>query len=139
MAEPTTSSAAAGFAGWKLIGGAAGAAGIGAALVTLVVMSISLPRSRREWNVGLTSTVVSSLAGGAYALLKLGLAASVVNSANDVELLLGLASMGGIFFAAGLPGWALVRWAFAWIAKRDGKDLAEVARDAKADVLDVLK
>ena len=73
MTEPASTTAAAGAAGWKLIGGAAGAAWIGAALATAVVMMLKRPRDAREWAVGLIATLVCSLCGGAFVLLKFGL------------------------------------------------------------------
>lgn len=132
MPEPTTSgAAAASAAGWKLIGGAAGAAGLGAAAASIVVMLMKQPRSPKEWAVALISTVLSSLGGGAYAILRFSLLGPVLSAPNDIELVLRLMGMLGIVFACGLPGWALVRWAFNWMAKREGKDLGEVASDVR--------
>lgn len=132
MPEPTTSgAAAASAAGWKLIGGAAGAAGLGAAAASVVVMLMKQPRSPKEWAVALISTVLSSVGGGAYAILRFGLLGPVLTAPNDMELVLRLMGMLGIVFACGLPGWALVRWAFNWMAKREGKDLGEVASDVR--------
>lgn len=138
MPEPTTSSAAAGAVGWKLIGGAAGVLGIGASAATVVVMCMSQPRSPKEWAVALISTVLSSIGGGAYCILKFGLLVPVLAASSDVELVLALMGMLGIVFACGLPGWAIVRWGFAWMQKREGRDLAEVARDAADDVRGVI-
>jgi hypothetical protein len=72
MSEPI-SGAAAGAAGWKVIGGAAGAIGIGAALASAVVMMMSLPKTGREWAVALIATLISSIGGGAYTIIKLGI------------------------------------------------------------------
>lgn len=138
MPEPTTSSAAAGAVGWKLIGGAAGAAGLGAAAASIVVMCMSPPRSTREWAVALISTVLSSVGGGAFVILKFSLLRPIAGATNDVDLVLALMGMLGIVFACGLPGWAMVRWAFNWMAKREGKDLGEVAADAANSVRSVI-
>lgn len=133
MAEPTSSGAAAGIAGWKLIGGASGFAALGAALASVVVMLMTPPRSPREWAVGLISTVVCSVAGGSWLLHWLGLADLATSGPT------GLATLFGLCFACGLPGWALVRALFTWLARRDGKDLGELARDAASDVREVIK
>jgi hypothetical protein len=138
MPEPTTSSAAAAGVGWKLIGGAAGAVGIGAAAASVVVMCMSPPRSVREWAVALISTVLASVGGGAFVILKFGLLVPVLAANTDIELVLAVMGMLGIVFACGLPGWAVVRWAFNWMAKRAGRDLGEVARDAADDVRGVI-
>lgn len=126
MTEPA-SSAAAGAAGWKLVGGAVGAYTIGAVLASVVVLCMFPPRTKREWAVGIISTVVSSVAGGAWLLHKLGLAAMLIVDGPG-----GLAVLFGLCFACGLPGWFLVRAAFAWMAKRRGKDLGDLISEARA-------
>lgn len=131
MSEPATSTAA-GLAGWKLIGGAAGVAGAGAGLAAIVVMLMTPPRSPREWAVGLISTVVSSVAGGAWLLHYLGLQDLAAGGP------LGLAVLFGLCFACGLPGWALVRAAFTWLARREGKDIGQLAGEAAQDVRNVI-
>jgi hypothetical protein len=125
MAADGASGAAAGAAaGWKLIGGAAGAYGIGAALAAVVVMLMTPPRSPREWAVGLISTVVVSIGGGSAVIQHFDLH-TWMQSFN------GLMAVLGLVFACGLPAWALVRAVFTWLAKREGKDIAEVLHDAK--------
>lgn len=138
MPEPTTSSAAAGAAGWKLIGGAAGAIGLGAALASTVVMLMSVPRSGREWAVGLISTVISSIGGGAFVILKFGLLLPVLGAHTDAELIIALMGLLGLVFACGLPGWAIVRWSFTWIERRRDRDLGEVAGEAAQAVRDAV-
>ena len=126
MAEPTSSTAAAGAAaGWKLIGGAAGAYGIGAALATIVVMCMTPPRSKREWAVGLISTVVLSIGGGAAVIERFGLQ-------GWMTTLNGLMAVLGLVFACGLPAWAVVRWTFSWMERRRDKDLGEVMGELKS-------
>lgn len=132
MAEPA-SSGAAGFAGWKLIGGAAGVAAGGAGLAAIVVMLMTPPRSPKEWAVGLISTVVCSIGLGSWLLHWLGMSDLAASGPA------GLAVLFGLCFACGLPGWALVRAAFTWMIKRDGKDLGEIASDAANTVRDVIK
>lgn len=131
MTEPATSGAA-GLAGWKLVGGAAGVTAGAFGLAAAVVMLMTPPRSPREWAVGLISTLVSSIAGGAWLLHLLGLADLASTG------VLGLAVLFGLCFACGLPAWAVVRALFSWLGRREGKDLGELARDAADDVRSVL-
>lgn len=132
MAEPT-SSGVAGVAGWNLVGGAAGVAAGGAGLAAIVVMLMTPPRSPREWAVGLISTVVSSVAGGAWVLNWLGMSDLAGRG------FVGLATLFGLCFACGLPGWTIVRAAFTWMAKRQSMDLGELARQAADDARSVGK
>ena len=69
-------------------------------LVAAVVLMTRMPRSPQEWAVGLICTVVSSLAGGSFIIVKWGLHEWV----TDVW---GMIALGGFFFVCGLPGWAL--------------------------------
>jgi len=123
MSEPVTS-AAAGAAGWKAIGGAAGAGAIGAGLAAVVVMCTMTPRSPKEWTVGLISTVVASIGGGAAVIQYFGLQ-SWVHSPT------GLVAMLGLVFACGLPGWALVRWLFNFIERHKDADITDIAREVR--------
>ena len=123
MSEPITG-AAAGAAGWKMIGGAAAAGAIGAGLASVVVMCAMTPRSPKEWAVGLISTVVASVGGGAAVIQHFGLQ----SWAHDP---IGLVAMLGLVFACGLPGWAIVRWLFNYIERRQSADIRDVISDVK--------
>lgn len=127
MAADGASGAAGAALGWKLIGGLAGMGAVGAGLATIVVMCMTPPRSRREWAVALITTVMFSICGGSAAIEYLNLHLWVFRWTGQVALL-------GMVFACGLPGWAIVRWIFNWMAKREGKDITEVIEDAKADL-----
>jgi len=118
------SGGAAGVAGWKLIGGLAGAGAIGAGLAAIVVMCLTWPRSPKEWAVGIISTVVASIGGGAFVIMKYGL---LVWAQEPV----GLVAVLGLVFACGLPGWAIVRWLFNYIAKRQGAGIDDIAADVR--------
>lgn len=126
MAEPT-SSAAAGFAGWKLIGGVTGV-GIAAGLAAIVVMCMQPPRHAREWVVGIISTIMGSIGGGAALVQYLGLQGWMQSPSGTVALL-------GLVFACGLPAWAVVRWVFTFIERRSNKDIGEVIADVKEVVV----
>lgn len=123
MSEPA-SSGAAGIAGWKLIGGAAGAAAIGAGLAAIVVMCMQTPRSAREWAVGLITTVIGSVAGGAAVVQHFSLQAWATTY-------IGLVALLGLVFACGLPAWAIVRWCFTWMERRRNRDIGEIADEVR--------
>lgn len=127
MADPA--SAAGGLAIGKALGGLAIIAGIGAFLSALVAMCMMTPRSPKEWAVGLVSTAMSSVGGGAFVILKYDLHRNLPQ--DDVSLLLAIMSGIGIVFACGLPGWTIVRAAFTWLEKRKDKDLGELVNDAR--------
>lgn len=123
MSEPISGTAA-GVAGWKLIGGMAGIGAIGAGLAAIVVMCAMSPRSKKEWCVGIISTVMSSICGGAAVIQHWSLQSWAFSP-------FGLVAMLGLVFACGLPGWALVRWLFNYIHKHEDQDISDVIRDAK--------
>lgn len=123
MPEPT-SSGVAGAAAFKAAGGAAVG---GALLSTIVVMLMTPPRSTREWAVGLISTVVTGIGGGAMAVQYFRLQ-------EWVDSMIGLVALGGLIFGCGLPGWAIVCWVFNFIEKNRDAGIDEVAKDVK-DVL----
>ncbi len=120
MPEPT-SSGVAGAAAFKAAGGAAAG---GALLATIVVMLMTPPRSHREWAVGVISTVVTGIGGGAIAVEYFGLQ-------GWVHSVVGMAAIGGLIFGCGLPGWAIVRWVFNFIEKNRDAGIDEVAREVK--------
>lgn len=123
MSEPISGTAA-GVAGWKLIGGLAGVGAIGAGLAAVVVMCAMTPRSAKEWVVGIISTVVASIGGGAAVIQHFGLEHWAFTP-------FGLVAMLALVFSCGLPGWAVVRWLFNYIERRKEADIGDVIRDAK--------
>jgi len=134
MSEPISGSAAAGAAGaaaFKALGGPAAVAGGASVLATIVVMVMTLPRTRGEWAVALISTVVASLCGGAAVIQYLGLGAWMATTN-------GAMALGGIYFVCGLPGWSVVRWLFNFINKRKDKDLAEIVGEVADDARQIM-
>lgn len=123
MSEPL-SGAAAGVAGWKILGGLAGMGAIGAGLATFVVMAMTKPKTEQEWRVALACTFMGSIGGGAALIKYLG----IEHWSDD---LFGLMGLGGLIFTCGLPGWAIVRWLFNYINKHKGADIGEVVKDVK--------
>lgn len=123
MTEPATTGVGAAL-GWKAVGGAAGVAAGGAGLAAVIVMLMTPPRSPREWAVGLISTVLGSICGGAAVVQRWELQSWLTSYTGLVALL-------GLCFACGLPAWAIVRWSFTWMIRRADKDLGEVIADAK--------
>lgn len=93
-------------------------------VAAVVVMLMTPPRNIREWTVGLISTVVSSICGGAITVEYFQLHHWAFST-------IGLYAMGGVIFACGLPGWALVRWLFNFIEQRRDESIDEVAKDVK--------
>lgn len=128
----TAAASAAGVAAAKGAGGAAlgGAVVGGLTLSALVVMLLKQPRTSREWAVALISTLVCSLGLGAWLVLYLGLHKAVA-SGDDAEVVFGLLQVGGTIFAAGLPGWVLVRIAFNTMTKFQDKSADDVYRAGK--------
>ena len=126
MTEPATT-AAGGIALYKL----GVLAAIGAFLVSVVVMLMTLPRTGREFVVALISTVVSSVCGGAFTVRWL----EIAHWAQDDVGMLGL---GGVIFVCGLPAWVVVRALFRWAeARRDAElpQLLREVRDLRADLI----
>lgn len=127
MAADGASGAAGAALGWKLIGGLAGMGAIGAGLATLVVMCMTRPRDDREWAVALASTLASSIFGGAALVRWLGLQDWLQDPIGAVGLI-------GFVFFCGLPGWAIVRWVFNFMQKRQDKDIAEIAEEVRRQI-----
>jgi hypothetical protein len=125
LMEPTTSTAA-GLAGWKLITWLATMGTIGAGLAALVVMCMTPPRDKREWVVGLVSTVVGSVGGGAAAVQYFALQYWAYSFFGSLALF-------GLVFLCGLPAWAMVRLLFNTIRRNDaaGSGLDDVVRELR--------
>jgi len=123
MSEPITG-AAAGVAGWTIIGGLAGIGTIGAGLASVVVMSMTKPKTEREWRVALICTVVGSIGGGAAVVQYYGLE-------HWAQTAIGLAAMFGLAFACGLPAWCIVRALFRYFERRTDADLIDLVKDVK--------
>ena len=110
--------------------GAAIAVTLAIAAVATVVIMMRFPRSPQEWAVGLICTVVSSLTGGAFIIVRWGLHEWVTD-------IWGMIALGGFFFVCGLPSWAIVRWTFNFINRQEGKTIIEVVKElqnAKDDI-----
>lgn len=87
-------------------------------------MLMTPPRSAREWGVGLICTVIGSVCGGAFVVQHFQLHVWLDSFVGTVALI-------GLAFCCGLPAWAVVRWLFTWIERRQGKDLAEIADELR--------
>lgn len=95
--------------------------------VATVVLMTRMPRSRAEWTVGLITTVIASLAGGSFLIVKFRLH----DWANDW---FGMMALGGFYFVAGLPGWAIVRWIFNYINIHEDSSIVDVVREIKEEI-----
>lgn len=107
------------------------AVGSGLTLATIVVMAMTMPRSKCEFFVALISTVVSSFCGGAFAIQYFGLLPAAAVAATDLDAFLFLAKLGGVFFVCGLPGWVIIRACFVFSESRKNKGIDQFIRDAR--------
>jgi hypothetical protein len=80
----------------------------GASLACVVVMSLTQPRTRKEWIVALICTVVSSIGGGGFLV-------RYFNFNEWINEPFGIFAIMSFCFACGLPAWVLVRWWFGWV------------------------
>lgn len=129
-AASMAASAAAGTAKGAAVLGAG--FGLAAGLATACVILMKKPRTEAEWFVSIVSTVFSSFAGGAAVILHFGLQRWVLVS-GPIELFMGMVALIGVAFACGLPGWAVVRWVFNTIARREGMDFPQIIDSFKTD------
>ena len=120
--EPNTSGA--GLAAWKAIGGLAGMGALGAGLASVVVMCLLRPRTGAEWAVGLISTVMGSIGGGAAVIMHFDLV-------HWAQHPIGLVALLGLTFACGLPAWAFVRWGFNYFDQRRNAHVLAVIQEAR--------
>lgn len=118
MAEPISTAGASAF---LKIYGMAIVVILSTALIAFVVMMICMPNNPQEWAVGLICTVVSSITGGSFFIMKFGLHEWVNN-------IWGVLALGRFFFACGLPGWFIVRITANFINQREGKTLRKLLK-----------
>lgn len=96
-------------------------------MAAVVVMCMTPPRSKREWVVGIISTVLGSICGGAFVIERWELQHWLASYTGLVALL-------GMAFACGLPAWAIVRWTFNFIDRRQSNDIVEVAQEVRRQI-----
>lgn len=121
---------AAGHATAMTIYGTAGIGALAAIFAFCVVTMMRMPRSPKEWAIGMISTLVSSLSLGSAVVIKFALL-DWAKKPDPLEAWLGMIAIGGILFCCGLVGWAIVRWSFNWINAREGQQIDAVIRDAR--------
>jgi ABC-type transport system involved in multi-copper enzyme maturation permease subunit len=120
--EPVSSSLAAVFKFY----GAAIVVALAIIFVSIVVLMMRVPRSPQEFIVGIICTLVSSLTGAAFIIVKFSLHQWLTGFWE-------LIAIGGLFFVCGIPGWAVVRWTFNFIDQREGKTLIEIIQEFKEE------
>lgn len=138
MSGEPTSTAAGGFAVWKL---GASILGIGVVASGLGFM-VLLPRTPREAAMRALATMIGSALVGPFLVFAVysqwpGLFNAGITFAGKagLEPWVGLFMTGAPLLAlAGLPFWWLLGALVLWFDKRQGKDLGELAADARADV-----
>lgn len=137
MAEPT-SSAAGGFVLWKAIAGLLAVGVIASGLGFMVLP----PKTPREFAVRAIATMVgSALLGPLFVAAAYSKWPEVFAAGATMAQAMGMDNWMGMFMVgapllamAGLPFWWLLGAAVLWFEKRRGKDLGEMAADARADV-----
>lgn len=88
-------------------------------LSAMLVMLMIPPRSAREFAAMLISTLSCSIALGSYLIARhIGI--------DQLHNIYDLAQAGGLFFAAGLPGWVLVRALFIFFEENKQRSLIEL-------------
>jgi hypothetical protein len=107
------------------------AVGSGLTLATIVVMAMTMPRSKREFFVALISTVVSSFCGGAFVIQYFDLLPMAQSATTQLDMFLFLAKLGGVFFVCGLPGWIFVRSCFVWSESRKDAGIDTLIADIR--------
>lgn len=120
--------AAKGSGAHVLVGGIGLAGAI--SLAAIVVMLVKRPRTAGEWALALISTFMCSLGLGAAIVLYFGLLKWVLVP-DPVEAFVGLMALLGVVFAAGLPGWVLVRIAFNTMGKFQDASADDLYKEAK--------
>lgn len=97
---------------------------IGPSLAAAVVMSMTQPRTPREWVAAISSTLACSLGLGSYLIIN-----HFTAEFNNNELLAMQA--GAIYFVSGLPGWFLVRALFHTFDQYQNANIFEVWKTIK--------
>lgn len=141
MTEPTTS-AAGGVAAWKLAGGILGIGIVASALGFLVL----LPRTAKEAALRAGATMAgSALIGPFLVAAAYSRWPELFGSGVKLASVMGLEPWFGLFMVGapllalgGLPCWWILGAAVLWLERRRGKDLGELARDARADAASVV-
>lgn len=123
MAEPTTSSVG-GLVILKVMNIQTIVSVIGSVCASVVVMCMTPPQSRREMAVCVISTFIASVAGGSWFVHALDLLDFIYHGPFGLSVLLGLS------FTCGLPGWAIVRWIFNYINKRNAASIDQIITEA---------
>lgn len=137
MSEPA-SSAAGGVAAWKI---GAGILGIGIVASALGFM-VLLPRTPREAAMRALATMVGSAVFGPVLVFAVySQWPSLFSAGVTLAGTMGMEPWTGLFVTAapilalaGLPFWWLLGAMVLWFDKRKGKDLGELAADARADI-----
>lgn len=137
MTEPSSTTAG-GFALWKLGTAILGIGVIAAALGFLVM----LPRTPKEAAVRSLATLLGSVIfGPILVFFAYQQWPAVFAAGNTMAVTLGLEPWLGTMAAAapllaigGLPCWWILGAIALWLDKRKGKDIAEIAADARADI-----
>ena len=127
MVEPT-STGAGGIAVYKL-----GLWVVVSTLASVLVMSMTAPKTRKELVAALISTFAFSLFGSALVVRSMGLTSLIHGDLIDAMQICA------IVFVCGSPGWVLVRAIFKWTEARAHLEIDDLIRSAKDDIEAVKK
>ncbi len=94
----------------------------------VILMTFMQPKTRAELGAALSATAACCLAGGSTIVTYFGLGEWLLQPFGDIAL-------GGVYFAAGVPGWAFMRALFLLLEKIKNTPLDDVVRDAKDKLL----
>jgi hypothetical protein len=141
VTEPVTSGAA-GIAAWKVGGAILGIGVVASGLGFLVLW----PRTAREALVRVMATMAGSALLGPLVVIafylkwpELFAAAARLAGSWGLDPVAGqLAISAPLIALGGLPFWWILGALLLWFDKRRGKDLGELAADARADVRNIL-
>ncbi|MGP5360538.1 hypothetical protein ACTXL1_06995 [Psychrobacter celer] len=119
MAEPTSSTVITGAIIYKIL-----VYFFGPLLASVVVLIMTPPPSRKEAVVGIISTLICSIAGGAYIVTR-------IFGIQDIDSELTAMFVGGIFFVSGLPGWFAVRAMFYAMEQNQNRSIVDIVNEIR--------
>lgn len=121
MAEPisTTGTVATGAIIYKLL-----VYICGPVLASVVVMIMTPPTGKKEVAVSIISTLICSIAGGAYIVTRI-IGIHTIDSEMTAML------VGGLFFVSGLPGWFVVRAMFFGMQQNRNRSIVDIVNEIR--------
>lgn len=94
---------------------------IGSTLASVIVMIMTMPRTKKQQFIALLSTFVGSIYGGGFLIDWFHLADKLSHT-----------NLGGIYLLAGVPIWIILRGFFAYTERDKDKSLVDFIKDIKS-------